>query len=390
VKALERNEFYREARTDLRGPLDGVRVLDVTKVWSGPQASAVLADLGAEVIRIELPGSRDGEVPPTIPGTTHSWFRQTVNRGKRSVALDLRTPEGREVFLRMVCTADIVVENYLPGTLDRWGVGYPGCRAAKPDVVFVSISGYGQYGPRAGLPGYDPVVQAYGGWMAQNGEPDGGPVRAPTFLADELAGLHGAIGALAALRHRDATGEGQHVDVAMLDALLGGGSGLLTLAAAGAPPPKLGNETDFVVPSNAYACRDGTVYLAVALNRQWRALASAMGQPDLGRADGFATAAARLANRVEVNRLVASWCGSLARDEVLKTLDACGVPAAAVRDLTEVAADPHVAVREMLQRVPLPDGQSAELVGPVAKFSRTPTRLRSGAPRAGQHTHEMT
>jgi formyl-CoA transferase len=386
---MERDEFYREARHDLRGPLDGVRVLDVTKVWSGPLASAVLADLGADVIRVELPGSLDGEVPPVIPGTTLSWFRQTVNRGKRSVALDLREPAGQKAFLGLVSSADIVVENYLPGTLDRWGIGYLGCRAAREDIVVVSISGYGQYGPRAALPGYDPVVQAYGGWMALNGAPDGGPVRAPTFLADELAGLHGAIGALAALRHRDATGEGQHVDVAMLDSLVGGSCGYLTLAAAGRPPTRLGNETDFVVPANAYACRDGTVYLAVALNRQWRALCTAMGRTELGRADGFATPADRLANRTEVNRVVAAWCFSLPLSEVLDALDGAGVPAAPVRDLADVAADPHVAARELLQRVPLPDGSSAELVGPVAKFSRTPTQLRSGAPRAGADTAEV-
>src|SRR6266508_5142717 len=254
---MDQQDFYRDARSDLPGPLAGTRVLDVTKVWSGPMASCVLGDLGADVVRVELPGSLDGELPPRIPGTGQSWFRQTVNRNKRSVALDLRVPEGRDRFLGLVGHADIVVENYRPGTLDGWGVGYAACRAVRPDIVFVSISGYGQYGPRAHLPGYDPVVQAHGGWMSLNGEPGGSPLRAPTFIADELAGLHGAIGALAALRHRDMTGEGQHVDVAMLDSLLAGSSGLLTLAASGLPPARLGNETDFVVPANTYACNDG-------------------------------------------------------------------------------------------------------------------------------------
>jgi len=386
---MDRDEFYREARTDLTGPLAGVRVLDVTKVWSGPMATAVLGDLGADVIRVELPGGRDGEVPPRIPGTTSSWFRETVNRNKRSVALDLRQPPGRATFLRLVAVSDVVVENYRPGSLDRWGVGYADCRAARSDIVFVSISGYGQYGPRAALSGYDPVVQAYGGWMALNGEPDGGPLRAPTFVADDFAGLHGAIGALAALRHRDVTGEGQHVDVAMLDSLLAGSSGLLTLAATGRAPARLGNETDFVVPSNTFRCRDGAVYLAVALNRQWRALAAAMGCPDLARADGFGDAAGRLRNRVAVNEVVAGWCAGQTCAQVLDALDACGVPAAPVRDLAEVADDPHVKEREMLQEVTLEDGASAPLTGPPAKFSRTPTRVRRPAPRAGQHTDEI-
>src|SRR6266536_2297427 len=157
---MRAEEFYREARGDAAGPLEGVRVVDVTKVWSGPLATCVLADLGADVVSVELAGGRDGQVPPEIPGTGLSWFRETVRRNKRSVSLDLREPAGRETFLRLVATADLVVENYKPGTLDGWGVGYEDCRRARPDIVFVSISGWGQYGPNTHLPAYDPVTQA--------------------------------------------------------------------------------------------------------------------------------------------------------------------------------------------------------------------------------------
>lgn len=386
---MDREEFFGEARHDLTGPLAGVRVLDVTKVWSGPQASGVLADLGADVVKVELPGRVDAEVPPVIPGTGLSWFRQTVNRNKRSIGLDLRDDEDRATFLRMVAVADIVVENYRPGTLDGWGAGYPACREVRPDIVFVSISGYGQYGPRAHLTGYDPVLQAYGGWLGLNGEPDGQGVRAPTFIADELAALHGAIGALAALRHRERTGEGQHIDVAMLDSLIAGGSGLLTLAARGRTPQRWGNETEFVVPSNVYACADGAVYLVVALNRQWRALAETMGRADLARASGYGTATDRLDNRAAVNAVVAEWCAGRPAADVLKALDDCGVPASPVRDLAEVAADSQVAAREMLQETRLHDGSTAPLTGPAAKFSRTPTRIRKGAPSAGTDTDEV-
>lgn len=386
---MERAEFYREARTDLTGPLDGVRVLDVSKVWAGPMASCVLGDLGADVIRVELPGGRDGELPPRIPGTKRSWFRETVNRNKRSVALDLRDPEGRRRFLRLVRHADVVVENYRPGVLDGWGVGYRACRAVRPDVVYVSISGYGQYGPRSELPGYDPVVQAYGGWMSLNADPAGAPRRAPTFLADDLAGLHGAIGALAALRHRDTTGEGQHVDVAMLDCLLAGSSGRPTLAASGIPPSRDGNETDFTVPANTFACRDGVVYLAAPLNRQWRALAEALGRPELGRDARFATADARLANRGEVNRVVGAWCAENLVAHVTQTLESRAVPVAEVRELGDVVRDPHVLVREMVQPVRLSDGGVAALTGPAAKFSRTPTRIRRAAPPSGGDTGEV-
>jgi formyl-CoA transferase len=386
---MDRDEFFREARDDLPGPLAGIRVLDVTKVWSGPLASGILADLGADVVRVELPYGRDGEVPPDIPGTGVSWFRQTVNRNKRSAGLDLREPAGRDAFLRLVAGCDVVVENYRPGTLDGWGVGYADCRKVRADVVFVSVSGWGQYGPDAELPAYDPVVQAASGWMALNGEPGGPPVRAPTFLADELAGLHGAIGALAALAHRTRTGEGQHVDVSMLDALLAGSCGLLTLAATGAPPRRWGNSTDFVVPSNVYRCRDGYLYLAVALNKHWRALAEVIGRPELGRAEGFAGNADRLANRDAVDAVVAGWCAGQPLDGAVGAMRAAGIVVAPVRTLADVVADPQVAAREMLQDTVLHNGSRAPIVGPVAKFSRTPTRVRRGAPAAGGDTAEV-
>ncbi|QWF84838.1 CaiB/BaiF CoA transferase family protein [Amycolatopsis sp. CA-230715] len=386
---MEREEFYAEARTDRAGPLDGIRVLDATRVWSGPQATCVLADLGADVIRVELPSGRDGDLPPRIPGTTSSWFRETVNRNKRSVGLDLRSPDGQEAFLGLVRTADVVVENYRPGTLDRWGVGYRACREVRADIVFVSITGWGQYGPGADRPGYDPVVQAAGGWMSLNGEPGGAAMRAPTFLADELAGLHGAIGALAALRHRSETGEGQHVDVSMLDSLLFGSCGLPTLAAAGEQPRRQGNETDFVVPANVFPCQDGPVYLAVAMNRQWRALAALAGRPELATAPGYDTASARLANRDAVNAVVADWCRRHTAAEVAELAAAAGVTASPVRSLAQVVADPHVLAREMVQPTVLRDGSTAPLVGPAVKFSRTPTRVRTPAPVVGEHSEEV-
>ncbi|MDQ1722257.1 MAG: hypothetical protein QOI26_1991 [Pseudonocardiales bacterium] len=386
---MRKQDFYRDAQPGSVGPLAGVRVLGVTKVWSGPLATCVLADLGADVIDIELPTGRDGAVPPNIPGTELSWFRETVHRNKRSVALDLREPAGRQDFLRLVATADLVVENYKPGTLDSWRVGYSDCRQVRSDLVFVSISGWGQYGPNEHLPAYDPAIQAAAGWMALNGEPDGPPLRAPTFLADELVGLHAAIGALAALAHRDRTGHGQQVDVSMMDALLFSSSGLPTLAATGAPPARLGNETDFVVPSNVYSCQDGHLYLAVALSKHWRALTDVLGRPELASAQGYRTNRERLANRAAINRLVARWCAGRPVAEAVAALAERGLVVAPVRTLTEAVADPHVAAREMLQQTVLSDGSSAPLVGPPVKFSRTPTRIRRAAPAPGADTAEV-
>jgi formyl-CoA transferase len=386
---MDRSDFYRQARTDLDGPLHGVRVVDLTTVWSGPMASCVLADLGCDVIRVEMPGNRAGQVPPEIPGTGLSWFHQTVNRNKRSLGLDLRVPAAREVFLRLIGTADIVVENFLPGTLDRWGTGYSDCCLVKPDIVFVSVSGYGQFGPDAQRRGYDPIVLAASGWTALNGSPEGAPVKAPTFLADDLAGLHAAIAALAALRHRDATGEGQHVDVAMLDSVLFSSNGFLTLAATGVPMRRLGDETEFLVPANTYPCADGSVYLVAALDRQWRTLAGVIGHPDLARAPGFRTNDERRENREAVNDVIAGWCLPRTVEAVVAALDQAGLAGGPVRTMVACAADRHVRERDMLQDVKLSNGTRAPIVGPAAKFARTPTRVRSGAPVAGEHTGEI-
>ncbi|HKT00929.1 MAG TPA: CoA transferase [Rugosimonospora sp.] len=386
---MDAQAFYAGARSDRTGPLDGLRVLDVGKVWSGPMAACVLADLGAEVIRVEMPGNREGQMPPEIPGTGLSWFRETVHRNKRSLSLDLRKPGAADVFLRLVATADVVVENYKPGTLDGWGIGYGACHKVRPDLVFVSVSGYGQYGPDAHRPGYDPTTQAAAGWMAANGLPDGQPVKAPTFLADDIAGLHAAIGALAALRHREVTGEGQHVDVSMLDALLFQSAGFLTLGATGVPVARWGNEADFVVPANAYRCADGHVYLAIALDKHWRVLAEVVGRPELARAPGFGTNEERRDNRTAVNAVIAGWCAGRTCAEVLAALESAGITAARVRTFADAATDPHVAARGMLQDTVLCNGTSAPLTGTAVKFSGTPTRVRTGAPAPGADTADL-
>ena len=204
---MQKSEFYRDARRDLAGPLAGVRVLEATTTWAGPMCGCLLADFGADVIKVEHP---DGEIarrsPPLLPGTDPpvSFMHATVNRNKRSLSLDLRRPEGLEIFLALAQRSDILIENFRPGTLARWGAGYEAVRRLRPDIVYVSISGFGQWGPLAERVGYDPLAQAASGFLSLNGSPDGEPVKAPTFLADDLAGLHAAFAALAALRHRDA------------------------------------------------------------------------------------------------------------------------------------------------------------------------------------------
>jgi formyl-CoA transferase len=386
---VEKSEFFSDARHDLPGPVHGIRVIEMTRAWAGPMAGCVLADLGADVIRLELPGNLEGQVPPEIPGTGLSWFRQTVHRNKRSACLDVRVADGRELYLSLVKTCDVVIENFKPGTLDRWEVGYRDCAAARPGLVYVSISGWGQFGPQSRRPGYDPAAQAASGWMALNGDAGGGPTKAPTFLADDVAGLHAAIAALAALRHRDQTGEGQHVDVSLLDCLLFQSDGFLTLAAAGAQPSRRGNGMDFLVPCDAYACADGHVYITVALDKHWRLLAEAIGRPELGRAPGYARNDDRVANRHQVNAVVAQWCAERDVDQVVRELDGRGVTVARIGDFAAAANDPHVKARDMLQDTTLCNGSVAPLTGPPVKFSRTPVRVRHGASAVGADTDEV-
>jgi formyl-CoA transferase len=386
---MDKREFFRDARADRTGPLHGIRVVDLTTAWAGPMATCLLADLGADVVRIEPLDGGGPDWPPNLPATELSWAHQTVNRNKRSLVLDVRRPAGRDVFLELVRRADVVVENFKPGTLDRWGIGYERCRAVNDDVIVVSISGFGQFGPRSHQPGYDPGALATSGWMSLNGDPDGPPMKAPTFLADDLASLHAALGALAALQHRNATGEGQHVDVALLDALLSQTNGLLTLGALDVPLERVGNQVRTNVPCNSYRCTDGHVYLAIGNDAQWRRLVEAIGRPELAAAAGWATNRERVERRDEVDGLVAGWCASRSTAEVVAMGGEAGLVTARVNTFHEAARDPHVHERDMLQATTLSDGSTAPIVGPAAKFSRTPTGVRRPAPRSGAHTDEV-
>ena len=389
---MEKSQFYRDAYKGFPGPLTGVRVLEATTTWAGPMCACILGDFGAEVIKIEVPGGEVARrIPPFLGSAKRpvSFIHATVNRNKRSVTLDLRQPEGRDVFLRLAQNADIVVENFCPGTMDAWGIGYPAVQARKADIIFVSISAFGQFGPDAEHLGYDPLAQAASGFMSLNGDPNGSPTKAPTFLGDDLGGVHGALGALAALHHRDQTGEGQHVDVALQDALLFQSNGYLTLGALGLPLKRLGNEYGFAVPANVFECRDGCVYIGTLLDSHWRALVRLIGKPELGEHADFAALADRVRRRGEVNRLIAQWAAQWTVQEMLERCRAACVPIAPVRDYAQAARDPHVRERDMLQNVEQEDGSTAPITGPVAKFSRSPSRIRSGAPALGAQTDEV-
>jgi crotonobetainyl-CoA:carnitine CoA-transferase CaiB-like acyl-CoA transferase len=390
--AMDKDEFFRDCRTDLPGPLAGVLVVEATTTWAGPMAGCILADYGARVIKIEHPaGEVARRLPPFVPGSRSrlSIVNETVNRNKESVTLDLSKPAGRDACLTLLARADVLIENFRPGTLASWGLGYAHVRAAKPDIVYVSVSGYGQYGPLSPRAGYDPLAQNFSGFTALNGHPGSGPVKAPTFLGDDLGGVHGALGALAALRHRDRTGEGQHVDVALLDSLLFQSNGRLTIGALGLPQAKSGNQFDIAAPVNAYACRDGHVFAGVLLDSHWKTLAAVIGSPALADDPRYAVLADRLANREAPDALLAAWCAERSVEEVVAILTDAGLPACRINTYADAARDPHVLARDMLQHTTLADGSRVPLTGPAAKFSRTPVRVRNPAETLGASTRKV-
>jgi len=387
---MNKIDFYREARADLPGPLAGVRVLEATTTWAGPMCSAVLADFGADVIKVEVPPGEVGRViAPKLPGTEVGFAHATVNRNKRSLGLDVRKPEGRDIVLRLARRADIMVENFKVGTMAGYGLAYEDVRKVKPDIIYVSITGWGQFGPYQNRCGYDPLAQALSGFLSMNGSPDGQPTKAATFFGDDLGGLHGALGAMAALRHRDQTGEGQHVDVALLDSILFQSNGLPSLGALGINPRRMGNEFGFAIPANVYECKDGPVYCGILLDSHWKVAARVMGFPQLAEDPGFVTAAARAKTREACNAMMAAWLADRTRAEAIEIFEREGLAIAPVNTYGEAARDPHVAERDMLQPTRLEDGKTAPIVGPAAKFSRTPTRVRVGAPALGAHNEEI-
>lgn len=383
---MQKSEFYADARDDLTGPLAGVTVVEATTTWAGPMAACVLADFGARVIKVEHPaGEIARALPPFVPDSALTVANETVNRNKESLSLELHKDESKAILLKLIAQADVFIENFRPGTLDKWGLGYADLQAAKPDIVYVSVSGYGQFGPLSPRVGYDPIAQNFSGWTSMNGEPGGGPLKAPTFLGDDLAGLHGALGALAALRHRDHTGEGQHVDVALTDAMLFQSDGLATVGALGIELPRLGNQFTIAAPVNAYTCTDGNVYAGVLLDTHWHVLAKELERDDLAHLGALD----RIAQRDLVDQVLADYCAARSVAEVVDRFAELGLPATRINKPSELQHEPHIQARDMLIDTEVSNGRTIPLVGPAAKFSRTPTTIRHSAPVLGQHNEAI-
>jgi crotonobetainyl-CoA:carnitine CoA-transferase CaiB-like acyl-CoA transferase len=369
-------------------PLEGITVLDLTRVLSGPYCTMLLADMGARVIKIEQPGKGDDTRawgPPFVKG--ESAYFLSINRNKESVTLDFKKPSGRALLDRLIAKADVLVENFRPGTMKRAGLDYEALGTRHPSLVYCSISGFGQYGPKRDRPGYDAVVQAEGGLMSVTGAGDGPPYRLGVAIADLVAGLLAAQGVTLALFARQRSGRGQHVDISMLDgvaALLSYQAGIFF--ATGDAPPRMGNRHPTIVPYETFAASDGEFVLAVGTDEQFRRFCGVAGIAPLAADERFATNPGRVQNYDLLRPLLAASLRRRTRSAWIEALTAAGVPCGSVRDVREVLTDPHLEARRMIEVVEHASVGTMRVLGVPIKLSDTPGRVRSAPPTLGQHT----
>jgi len=369
-------------------PLDGLTVVDFTRVLSGPYCTMLLADMGARVIKIEHPEKGDdtrGWGPPFV-GEESAYFL-SINRNKESLTLDLKKPGAAAIVDGLLQRADVLVENFRPGTMERLALGYEALAMKYPRLIYCSISGFGRTGPRRAQAGYDAVVQAEGGLMSITGDAQGPPFRLGVAISDIVSGMFAAQGIAMALYARERTGRGQLVDVGMLDST----AALLTYQAGicfatGAPPRRLGNRHPTIVPYETFAAADGDVVIAVGNDEQWRRFCDVADLDEIGRDARFLTNRLRVENYELLRPLLAQRLSARRRDDWLKDLRAAGVPCGAVRDVQEVLADPQLAEREMVTSVEHATLGALQVLGIPIKLSDTPGGVRTAPPTLGQHT----
>lgn len=369
--------------------LDGIRVLDFTRVLAGPFCTALLADLGAEVIKIEAPEGDDyRHVPPISDGTGGLFL--LLNRGKKSLALDLRSERGRAIVRDLARRCDVIVENFRPGVMDRMGLGYQDLSRANPGLVYVSISGFGQTGPMGNLPAYDLVIQAMTGFMDVSGEPDGPPMMTGESVADLTAGLFASWSVLAALLARERSGRGQSVDVAMYDCLFNFLPAALAQHLHGnTPPTRVGNRHPLGAPFGVFHAADGHFTIAVLNPKQFAKLAEAMGQPALAEDPRFSDNGRRMANHAALKSCIEDWSGSRSVAEIVATLQRHDVPCSPILSVSEAAASAQVRERGLLRGVDTPSGERVTVMTQPVKFLGMPASPPAPPPALGADGHEV-
>ncbi len=383
------------------GSLAGLRVLDLSRILAGPTCTQLLADLGADVIKVERPGAGDDTRswgPPFVPGADGedsdlSAYFLAANRNKRSIAIDLATTDGVALVKRLAAVSDVVIENYKPGDLDRRGLGYEVIRGIKPDIVWCSISGFGQTGPYSDRTGYDFLIQAMGGIMSITGESDtagGRPVKVGLGIADVMCGMYAAVGILAALRHRDATGEGQYIDLALYDAQV---AWLINAATnhlvSGKVPGRIGNRHPNIAPYQTFGTADGEIAIAVGNDQQFARFCVELGLPDIALDERFRRNRDRVIHMDALDGILSDALKADGAEAWERRLVAAGIPAGRVATIDQVLSDPHTVARDMVVEMPAGDGGTLRLLGNPLKMSATPVRFDRPPPHVGEHGDEI-
>lgn len=372
-------------------PLDGIRVVDLTRVVSGPFCTMQLGDFGAEVIKIERPGKGDDAraFAPPYQGDQSAYFL-SVNRNKKSIVLDLKSERDKEALWRLIDTSDVLVENFRPGVMDRLGFGYDAVRQRRPELVYASISGFGDTGPGRDRPGYDVIIQGEAGLMDLTGPEDGAPYKVGTSIADLTAGLTASQAIMAALYARQRDGAGQHVQISMYEAV----ASLLTFNAGiyfatGEPPRRRGNAHPTIVPYETFKAADGWINLGIANDGLWRAFCGAIDRPELAADERFAGAEDRVRNRDVLTPVVTAIIAGRGRDEWLELLQPLGIPCGAIRTVAEVCDSEILEVRGMVAGMPHASAGTVRSIKNPARMSRTPLDIYEAPPILGEHTEEV-
>lgn len=385
-----------------KGALGGLRVLDLSRVLAGPLAAQVLADLGADVIKVERPGKGDDsrEWAPPFMSTTpkdpldESAYFWTCNRGKRSIEIDIASPEGGILAARLAAECDVVIENYKVGTLARYGLDYATLSQANPGLIYCSITGFGQTGPYSARPGYDTIVQAIGGLMSITGNPDGtegaGPRKSGVAVADQMTALYSTIAILAAVNERHSSGLGQFIDMSLLDVQVAALSNLgMNYLATGKVPQRGGNRLTTVYPSDNFRCSDGDIMLIVGNDAQFRRMCQALGLDGVATDPRFARNEARLRHVEELASLIGNAMTNLTIAQCQALLDEAGVPAGPINNVQQVFADPQVIERGMVRELGEAGGKPARIVANPIRMSRTPLTYQRPPPKLGEHGDEI-
>src|SRR3954462_13792065 len=384
------------------GPLSHVKVLDLSRILAAPWAGQILADLGAEVIKVERPGAGDDTRtwgPPFLKDaqgqdTKEAGYYLAVNRGKRSITLSLEKPEGQEIVKKLAAKADIVLENYKAGTLKRYGLDEASLRKINPRLIYCSVTGFGQTGPRRDQPAYDFLIQAMGGLMSVTGEkdgrPGGGPQKVGVPIVDLMTGMYTAVSVLAALARRNETGVGGNIDIAMLDVQVATlANQAMNYLVSGKVPRRNGNAHPNIQPQDVYSCADGDVILVVGNDGQFAKLCQVFGQQEWATDARFATNAQRVRNIGELSSLLRDQFAEWEREKLIAALDTAGVPCGPINTVADVFKEPQVKAREMLRHAPHPSGVDAPQVASPMRFGGEALPVASAPPLLGQHTEAV-